>query len=1022
MGIILMFSFANSKILMLHFIEKMCRYGGVFTLLMGFSLSFTVGFAQLPLFETTVYPLGKGNEKKLIRCITKDQQGFLWMANENGLARFDGNMFTYFQHRVGDAFSLAHNYIHKIYCDKKGRIWVSNNSGISMFLPATQQFKNYLLVEANPYLAAEFLSFQEDELGRIWVGNQNGLVVLDPNTGTSRDCGWKHLMQQEGSTQLFASVYSGNVGLMWVMSKKYLYQYNIYTNTYTSFPLPPLANAGECNIIHVDTLSHKLFIGTYFNGMWQFDYHLKKWTAHSTNADWHSTPTYDPILDLQPYSEKYAACYNEITVGFFDLQQQQFFALKDYKLLQGLSIYSLLVDGKYIWLGTPHGLILMKPTNNSVENITPKNNGYGSYALVQFAAQQQKYYTVNYGSAVPYQFIAQQTASVLPTSTDSIKGLLRAVLNDQQGNEWLSTENDIYLLKSKQKIWQKVNIQESKSTTVKPQFRNFIQDKQGKIWVSTRNAGIYTYSTNLKQFVEYHWPISKNNSVVTAIIYDTLNHTIWVGEKSHGLLSLNLTTQKWTIHPLHLYTTHIEPSDIALGQGGVIWVADLYNGLSKFQTQNFSIELLSSLNDLPSNVCEGVEVDSSGNVWIFSSETVTKYFPKTAIVLNYFHPEFTKIQQLVTDNRGYVYVTTAVGIFRLNADEILPPKVAPKLYIERIDVLNTIMDSAALRYLSATQNDISFSLGALNLYSETNPMYEYRWNADTTWKALGLKNNIRFSQLNSGQYTVQFRLKNDHNPKQWITYAWQISLPWWKEPILIGILAILVLVGIFLFIKRRFHLLQQKAKLQQRMVEIEMAALRAQMNPHFIFNCINCIDSMVQEGDKYNATTYLNKFARLIRNVLDSSRVSTISLAADIETLRLYVALESLRMEQGFSYQININENLLLSDFQVPSLIVQPFVENAILHGIKPLKNRDGILTIDVTQEDAYLRYVITDNGVGRNTIPTSSTHKSYGMDITAARIRMFNGEDTPSITITDLKDDSGNPSGTKVEVWLNLI
>jgi LytS/YehU family sensor histidine kinase len=207
------------------------------------------------------------------------------------------------------------------------------------------------------------------------------------------------------------------------------------------------------------------------------------------------------------------------------------------------------------------------------------------------------------------------------------------------------------------------------------------------------------------------------------------------------------------------------------------------------------------------------------------------------------------------------------------------------------------------------------------------------------------------------------------------------------------------------------------------MAETEMAALRAQMNPHFIFNSINCIDAMVQEGDKYNATTYLNKFAKLLRNVLEGSRNTTVSLSSDMETLRLYIELECMRMDESFDWHIYLPDEVAAADIRVPSLIIQPYVENAILHGLRHLTGKKGELKIMVGLNRDVLSYLIADNGVGRAFAKNvqKTQHTSFGLDITRERIEQFNLNNRGSVTITDLTNEHGDPEGTRVEVFLPL-
>ena len=211
--------------------------------------------------------------------------------------------------------------------------------------------------------------------------------------------------------------------------------------------------------------------------------------------------------------------------------------------------------------------------------------------------------------------------------------------------------------------------------------------------------------------------------------------------------------------------------------------------------------------------------------------------------------------------------------------------------------------------------------------------------------------------------------------------------------------------------------------MKQQITRTEIMALRAQMNPHFIFNCINSIDSLIQSNDKYQATVYLNKFARLIRNILDSSKHETITLARDLETLQLYIDLERFRNEDRFEVGIHFDERLLEEDYHVPPLIVQPYVENAIVHGLRNRPGNEGKLTIGISREEEYLVYRIEDNGVGRAAAASRSPHHSYGMEMSRDRVNLFNRENregTIPVLITDLVKD-GKPAGTRVQVSLKI-
>lgn len=210
--------------------------------------------------------------------------------------------------------------------------------------------------------------------------------------------------------------------------------------------------------------------------------------------------------------------------------------------------------------------------------------------------------------------------------------------------------------------------------------------------------------------------------------------------------------------------------------------------------------------------------------------------------------------------------------------------------------------------------------------------------------------------------------------------------------------------------------------MNDQLSKAKLEALRSQMNPHFIFNCINSIDALIQSNDKYYATVYLNKFAKLIRNILDSSKKDTVTLSKDLETLQLYIELEKFRHENKFTAAIDADDELLQDDYKVPALIVQPFVENAILHGLRYRKDNNGHLAICVTKQLNSIQYIIEDNGVGRNTgnRKVQKDKTSYGIDMSNERVRIFNKEEKASVNIIDLFE-TGKPAGTRVEVSLKI-
>lgn len=209
---------------------------------------------------------------------------------------------------------------------------------------------------------------------------------------------------------------------------------------------------------------------------------------------------------------------------------------------------------------------------------------------------------------------------------------------------------------------------------------------------------------------------------------------------------------------------------------------------------------------------------------------------------------------------------------------------------------------------------------------------------------------------------------------------------------------------------------------KQRQAEIEMRALRAQMNPHFIFNSLNSINKYILKNDHANASRYLTRFAKLIRLILDNSNSKEVALSAELDALKLYIEMETLRFTNKFEYEINADTDINADILQVPPLIIQPYVENAIWHGL--LHKETGgrlVVTISKAAED-MLQCIIEDNGIGRKRASelkskSATTNKSLGMKLTEERIVMLNQYTSlhASVSIIDLENSSGEAIGTKV-------
>ncbi|MDP4265103.1 MAG: histidine kinase, partial [Bacteroidota bacterium] len=259
------------------------------------------------------------------------------------------------------------------------------------------------------------------------------------------------------------------------------------------------------------------------------------------------------------------------------------------------------------------------------------------------------------------------------------------------------------------------------------------------------------------------------------------------------------------------------------------------------------------------------------------------------------------------------------------------------------------------------------------------------------------------------------------NPVFWKT--------WWFR-----LLAGIVITGLITFWVRRrianirkeagYH--QQQALLGQKLAETEMVALRAQMNPHFVFNCMNIIDGLITDNRKAEAKDFLQKFSKLVRLVLENSQYQLVPLVQDLKALRLYTEMEAIRYNHCFEYDFIIDRELLEENYKIPPLLLQPYVENAIIHGLRHKENGRGKLLVYMNKEAGRLCVTIEDNGVGRTRSArinqdNPKPHQQMGMKVTGKRIELLKAINPGEIEITISDLQPNNEGGTRVRLVFPL-
>ena len=317
--------------------------------------------------------------------------------------------------------------------------------------------------------------------------------------------------------------------------------------------------------------------------------------------------------------------------------------------------------------------------------------------------------------------------------------------------------------------------------------------------------------------------------------------------------------------------------------------------------------------------------------------------------------------------------------------------------------------------------------------------YKNAGDIDYRYKLAGKNNNWQYTKSTSVDYSFlpygkhKFIVSASNNDGFWgepTVFEFVIERPiyykWW----FISLSIIFIGIIVFLIGKSVLNNIKRKESMQKDVLMYRQQALRKQMNPHFIFNSLNSIQHFILQNDKKMSNKYLNRFSKLIRIVLENSQKNTISIDDELAAIELYLEIESLRFKDKFTYSININNEIDTASSQIPPLLLQPFLENSIWHGLMNINDeREGELKFEMNKVEDTILCIIEDNGVGRYKAKeikdrSKRVHKSLASEITNERVELFNYENNKKITMryVDKYNSDNIATGTKVEITIPII
>ena len=584
-------------------------------------------------------------------------------------------------------------------------------------------------------------------------------------------------------------------------------------------------------------------------------------------------------------------------------------------------------------------------------------------------------------------------------------------------------------------------------------IRGTVKDEHDNVWVAT-NMGLCRINQKDKTHTFYNNDRKSGRSYPYYDIFDLLldEESLYV-TTGNGLTVYNYDTDNFTTYylPDSLTRNDVVKNngffDIVDGKNGRYYIGSYSNGMLAFLPDKKQFKTPKMMPYLGTMVY-AIVPDNEGSLWASTSKGIMKYDLATKEIMNYDvsdglqGSEFSPNAFLKSED-GFVFFGGFNGFNYFKPEEIHLEDVMPKLIITKV------LTNEGEKYRYLTHGDTihlshkckSFEIefATLNLLRKNMTKYSYILdNYDEEWTTHNSSHRyVDYNKMRPGTYVFKIRASNEVNvwteePMELIII---IHLVWYQKTWFKILIILLIVMSVYVVVRQRIKIVRQKreqkriiAELETQMLQLKQKTLQLQMNPHVIFNTLNSIQQYILNNDVENAVSYLSSFSKLMRRILNNSNERYVLLSDELDAVSLYLKLESMRLGNRFSYNVEVDSNIDANNVEIAPLIIQPFVENAIIHGLVPKKD-DCFLSIRVSKisEDKLL-CVVEDNGVGRKFSEKmkqdkGGTHKSYGMSITRRRLETLtkiSNEDF-SVEIVDLYDDNGLARGTRVNIVISF-
>jgi ligand-binding sensor domain-containing protein len=939
--------------------------------------------------------------------------------------------FSFRHYSLADG--LPTNEVYHVMQDSKGYVWVSTDYGVCRY--NGQEFE--LFTTADGLFSDITFECFEDSKGRVWMRNMSAKGLVYFENDTIHRVGFNEKTQEKTTL--------ANLRMIEAMTE---YDGSLYLDMRALMMLIPVNNISNHHLVSFNDLNaqKESYAKTNFYSI-KLNHAISKWSSFR----------YQGFINTAIISDRYYSgagskpCIITKDSSYILMQDNKLLLIKDSQVLHEVKL-----SPKILSLSLGNDQILYVGTNN----------GLFSYHVNDLSVYLPPIFTDKMISSA---FVDQEAGLWISTLNEGLFYISNPNLitynkpSNNRNNHYVKSflERDNRITKEKELL---VGYYENSLDVITSNGKTHIPVQYD--WRSVFNFALLNGNTFLATGSKKNIPILTN---ANELILTNINATKYLASYSDTLFAAGISTlykitdnKKNVIEEINTPISSListenglfvgglrklfcyknyrieellkgkikgEVLDVQYSKQGIIWVATKGSGLFSIH-KNGEVSNFTKANGLISNYCSAICFDASGNIWVGTNNGV-QIFKENEKPSNQV---FTIYDGLISNNvtaliyhKNNVWVGTTSGITVVNPNKLQHTHKEIPLRVKAIFVNDTLsVPHKNMVNLNYQQNTISVHYLGLS-YQNPKQKYKYRLiGLDTNWVTT-TSSNIRFAQLNPGKYDFELSAlqKNGEWNKKPLILSIHISPAFWQKKIFYISLSLVILDIILILLGKKLINLEATNELNESLLLARQQALNAQMNPHFVFNVLNSINSYVLENKALDASKYLTKFASLIRSTLENSFKDMIPLCDELKMIENYIALERIRFRGEFEFNVTISQEIDPDQLFIPPLILQPFLENSIWHGLAG-QTSGGIISISITQPDKAIQITIEDNGVGRsiaNARKNKKENPSHGMMITNKRLLLAKKRYKNDFLLLteDLYHFDKSSAGTKVNLSLSL-